>query len=88
MYSPKIKPFKPVGEWNQVLLVVEGNNVKHYLNGKLVVAYKKHSDEWKKLRNSGKWNNYPDYGIADKGYIVLQNHGTQVYFRNIKIKEL
>ena len=88
MYSPKVKPFKPVGEWNQVLLVVEGNNVKHYLNGKLVVAYKKHSDEWKKLRNSGKWNNYPDYGIADKGYIVLQNHGTQVYFRNIKIKEL
>ena len=88
MYPPKVKPYKPVGEWNQVLLVVDGNNVKHYLNGKLVVEYEKHSDEWKKLRNSGKWNDFPDYGIADEGYIVLQNHGTQVYYRNIKIKEL
>ena len=88
MYPPKVKPFKPVGEWNQILLVIKGNHVKHYLNGKLVVEYEKHSDEWKKLRNSGKWNDFPDYGIVDKGYIVLQNHGTQVYYRNIKIKEL
>ncbi len=88
MYPPLVKPYKSVGEWNQVLLVVKGNQVKHYLNGKLVVKYEKYSDEWKKLRDSGKWNDYPDYGIADEGHVVLQNHGTQVFYRNIKIKEL
>lgn len=40
------------------------------------------------LRNSGKWSDYPDYGKFDEGFITLQNHGTKVDFRNIKIKEL
>ena len=88
MYPPIVKPYKSVGEWNHALLVVEGNSIKHYLNGKLVVEYEKYSDSWGKLRNSGKWNDYPDYGIVDEGFIVFQNHGTQVFFRSIKIKEL
>jgi len=52
------------------------------------VEYEKYSDEWNKLRNSGKWSEYPDYGKFDKGHIALQNHGTKVWYRNIKIKEL
>jgi hypothetical protein len=83
-----VKEYNPPGEWNQVLLIVNGNEVEHYLNGNLLVEYEKYSDEWTKLRNSGKWKDYPDYGIADEGHIVLQNHGTQVYYRNIKIKKL
>jgi hypothetical protein len=79
MYPPMSKPYKPIGEWNQVLLIVNGNKVEQYLNGELVVEYEKYSDEW---------NKYPDYGIADEGHIVLQNHGTIVSFRNIKILEL
>ena len=88
MYSPLVKPYKPVGEWNQLLLVVDGNNVTQILNGKIVVKYLKNSEEWIKLRNSGKWADYPDYGKYDEGYISLQNHGTKVWFRNIKLKEL
>ncbi len=88
MYPPRVKPFKPVGEWNQVLLVVNGNTVTHVLNGEVIVEYVKYSDEWTKLRNSGKWSDYPDYGKFDEGHIALQNHGTKVNFRNIKIKEL
>lgn len=53
-----------------------------------MVTYEKYSKEWKKLRDSGKWNKFPDYGTVDTGHIVLQNHGTQVFYRNIKIKEL
>lgn len=88
MYPPKSKPYKPLGEWNHILLVVDGNKVTHMLNGEVVVEYIKNSDEWKNLRDSGKWLNFPDYGKYDEGHISLQNHGTKVWFRNIKIKEI
>ena len=88
MHAPKVRPFKPVGEWNQVLLVVDGNKVTHVLNGEVIVEYVKYSDEWINLRNSGKWSDFPDYGRFDEGHITLQNHGTKVFYRNIKIKEL
>lgn len=88
MYAPKAKPFKPAGEWNQAFLMVDGNKVTQILNGKVVVEYEKYSEEWTALRNSGKWTDYPDYGKFDEGHIVLQNHGTTVWYRNIKLKEL
>lgn len=88
MHAPETEAFKPLGEWNQMMLVVDGNHVTHVLNGEIVVEYEKYSDDWTELRNSGKWSDYPDYGKFDEGYITLQNHGTRVNFRNIKIKEL
>jgi len=88
MYPPMVKPYKPVGEWNQILLVVDGNNVTQMLNGEVVVKYVKNSEEWTKLRNSGKWAAFPDWGKFDEGFISLQNHGTKVWYRNIKLKEL
>ncbi len=88
MYSPLVKAYKPVGEWNHILLVVTDNHVTHMLNGEVVVEYVKYSDEWQKLRDSGKWNDFPDYGKFDVGHISLQNHGTKVWFRDVKIKEL
>lgn len=88
MYPPMFKPYMPLGEWNHLLLVVRGNDVTQILNGEIVVHYVKNSDEWMKLRNSGKWSNFPDWGKFDEGYISLQNHGTKVWYRNIKIKEL
>lgn len=88
MHPPIAKPFKAVGEWNQALLIVDGNKVTHVLNGEVTVEFEKHSNNWKELRNSGKWSDYPDYGKFDEGHICLQNHGTIVHFKNIKIKEL
>lgn len=88
MYPPKAKPYKALGEWSRILLVVDGNHVTQILNGEVVVEYEKYSEEWKKLRASGKWANFPDYGICDEGHISLQNHGTKVWYRNIKIKEI
>jgi len=37
---------------------------------------------------AGKWKDYPDYGVAEKGRIALQNHGNKAYFKNIRIREL
>jgi hypothetical protein len=88
MYAPKTKATKPFGEWNRVLIVVNGNHVTQILNDKVVVDYEKYSDGWKKLRDSGKWADYPDYAKYDEGHIALQNHGTRVWYRNIKIKEI
>ena len=88
MYPPMAKPFKAVGEWNDLFLYVNGNKVTQILNGVVVVEYEKYSDEWKKLRNSGKWSDYPDWGKFDEGFISLQNHGTKVWYRSIKLKEI
>ncbi len=88
MYPPMVKPYKPVGEWNQLFLVVNGNEVTQILNGEVVVKYEKNSEEWLTLRNSGKWSNFPDWGKFDEGHISLQNHGTRVWYRSIKLKEI
>jgi hypothetical protein len=87
MYPPLVRPYKPVGQWNHLFLMVEGDHVTQILNGEIVVKYEKNSDEWIKLRNSGKWADYPDWGKFDEGVISLQNHETKVWYRNIKIKE-
>ena len=88
MYPAKVKAYKPVGEWNNLFIYVKDNKVTQILNGKVVVEFEKYSDEWNKLRNSGKWTDFPDWGKYDEGHISLQNHGTKVWFRNVKIKEL
>ena len=88
MYPPTKEPFKPLGEWNQLLLVVQGDQVTQILNGEVVVKYTKYSDDWNKRRNSGKWKDFPDWGKFDEGHLALQNHGTKVWYRNIKIKTL
>jgi len=88
MYPPAKKPFKPAGNWNRLLLVVNGNHVTQILNDEIIVEYDKYSDDWTAKRNSGKWTAFPDWGKFDEGHISLQNHGTKVWYRNIKIKEL
>lgn len=88
MHPPLAKAYKPVGEWNRGMIVVNGNQVTYILNGHVTATYEKYSDEWNELRNSGKWSDFPDYGKYDQGHISLQNHGTKVWFRNLKIKTL
>jgi hypothetical protein len=88
MYAPASQPYHPAGEWNRLLIVVNGNHVTHTINGVEVVNYEKYSDEWLQLRDSGKWADFPDYGKFDEGHISLQNHGSKLWFRNIKIKQL
>ncbi|KAA6316330.1 hypothetical protein EZS27_033344 [termite gut metagenome] len=88
MYPPKAKPYKPINEWNRLLLVVDGNQVTQLINGVETASYEKYSEDWTQRRNAGKWAQYPDYGKFDKGPISLQNHGTKLWYRNIKIKPL
>jgi hypothetical protein len=82
------KPLKPVGEWNNSRIIVNGDHVEHWLNGAKVVEFERWNDEWEDLKNSGKWKDAPDYGSAATGHIVIQDHGSVFWFRNVKIREI
>ena len=69
-------------------IVFTEKQVEHWLNDKKVLSFVPWSEEWYEKRNSGKWDNFPDYGKYKKGYIGLQDHGSDLWFRNVKIKKL
>lgn len=79
---------KPAGEWNTSKIVFDNGHVEHWLNGEKVVEFEAWTDDWFARKHSGKWENAPEYGLARKGLICLQDHGSAAWFRNIKIKEL
>lgn len=82
------KVIKPALEWNEARVLVQGNHVEHWLNGKKVLEAELNTAEWKKMVAASKWKEYPDYSLAKQGRIVLQEHGSQIWFRNIKIKKI
>ncbi len=82
------KTLKPVGEWNTAAIIFNRGRVEHWLNGEKIVEFDKFSEDWKTRRNSGKWNDYPDYGKTSTGYLALQDHGAGVWFRNVKVRRL
>jgi len=86
MHAPKNAVVKDVNDWNQARIIVNGAHVQHYLNGVEVVDYQLWDNDWKRLKEKGKWKDYPYYGMARKGQIGLQDHGGLAQFRNMKIK--
>ncbi len=88
MDPPLADAAKPVGEWNQTVIIVDHGKVEHWLNGTKVAAYELWSDSWKQHKASGKWKDTKSYGMSAKGHIALQDHGGEVWFRNISIKKL
>ncbi len=90
MYLPDttIMKVNPQGEWNNSKIVFDNGHVEHWLNGVKILEFEAWSDDWHARKNSGKWKNAPEYGLAKKGVICLQDHGWPASFRNIKIKEL
>lgn len=75
----------PAGEWNKVKIVVEGNHIEHWLNGQQAVVYSINSDSYNELVRLSKYNNLENFGGQKQGHILLQGHGNEVSFRNIKI---
>jgi len=88
MHVTAPKTLKPVGEWNLSKIVVNGNHVEHWLNDQKIVEYEFNSDDWKTRKENSKWKNAAGYGMAKKGHIDLQDHGSEVWYRNILIKAL
>lgn len=88
LYAPVNKHLNPSGEWNSGRVVVKGNRVEHWLNGKKIVEYKRGSADFRKRVSETKFKEFNDYGEAVEGHILLQDHKDQASFRNIKIRKL
>lgn len=81
---------KPAGEWNTAEIKVYKGSVWHIQNGETVLEYHLWTPEWKELVAGSKFPALnPDWAeVAAEGYIGLQDHGDDVWFRNIQIREL
>lgn len=88
MYVPSEDKVLHTRDWNSSMIMFTDKKAEYWLNGKKVVEFVPWSDDWEERRNSGKWDDYPDYGLFSKGKISLQDHGSKVWFRNIKIQPL
>lgn len=87
------KSANPIGDWNTGRVLSKGTHVEHWLNGKKVVAYERGSGDFRNWVAMSKYaapeyNANGRFGEAPKGHILLQDHGNQVAYRNIKIKVL
>ncbi|MBC7651462.1 MAG: DUF1080 domain-containing protein [Deinococcales bacterium] len=79
---------KPVGEWNKAELILNNGDLTFILNGEKVVHTVMFNDDWKAMVAKSKFKQWADFGTSKNGKLCLQDHGNEVWYRNIVIKQL
>lgn len=82
------KVVKPAGEWNQTRILVRRNRIEHWLNGVKVVEQLTDGEDWINRIAASKFKSYEGFGMQPRGHIALQDHGDEVWYRNIRIRDL
>lgn len=86
--AAKDKDLKPAGEWNISKIVAKGTVLEHWLNGKLAMRIDTTSEEWAKLKKDSKFAKMEGFAGPAAGHLLLQDHGDEVWFRNLRIHTL
>jgi Domain of Unknown Function (DUF1080) len=87
LYEPAPeRKVKPVGEWNESRVVVKGDHVEQWLNGVKTVEFDFGSDDLKERIAGSKYKGMANFGVKAKSPILLQDHGDEVSFRNLKLR--
>ena len=87
LIAPSATP-RPVGQWNSSRILFRGNHGEHWLNGAKVVEFDLGTARMDSLLAASKYRTIPRFGERRRGHIVLQDHGDEVYYRNIKVRPL
>ena len=86
--ASKDKKVLPIGEWNHARILSQGKHVEFWLNGEKTVEFDRGSDDFRARVAASKYHNIPNFGEWVDGHILLQDHGNEASFRNVKIREL
>ncbi len=88
VYPPSEDVTRPAGEWNDGRIVARGKHVEHYLNGTKVLEYEVGSDDWNERVAKSKFKNTKGFAEAPSGHVRFQDHGNEVWYRDIKVLPL
>ncbi len=85
--APSDKKVMPLGEWNHARILSKDKRLTYWLNGQVTIDIERGSKEWRDLVAISKYKVWPNFGELPQGHILLQDHGNQIFYRNIKIRD-
>jgi hypothetical protein len=89
LYEPNSeKELKPAGEYNTAKIIVHGDKIEHWLNGKRIVSATVGDEEWQRRVAASKFNDVPDFSRNARGKLMLTDHGSEVWYRNFVFEPL
>jgi hypothetical protein len=86
--APTDKPAAKAGEWNTARIRIKDGILQHFLNGYKTAECRIDDAHWTDMIAASKFKQWPGFGLETKGYLALQDHGDDVWFRNIKVRDL